>query len=415
MRLSFGAELQRRRLATGVSLTRFARTVNYSKSHLSKIENGVKLPGPELARICDSALGAGGKLAELVPARHRNASPPRHERVHGDNEWRLALDPSGAGEFDAGRPQMPMTWGPVANAAAHRYDDAVLESFRLQFDQTRRLTQTLPPAALLPLLIAPVHALRVGALSAQPPYRAPLFILASRYAELAGWMTQEAGDNDGALRWTDLAVTYAEAGGDPRLSAYALVRRANIAMHQRDAAATIALSQDVQRADCGARIRGLAAQREAQGHSLAGDYDRCRRALDRAATWLAQPGEDTGEPLLGSSTVQNLTDMTYGWCLHELGRPEEAGLRLRAQLGQTPPWAHRTRGRLGARYALTLLSAGELELGCAALRSALDNCSGLDSATIRTDLRQVARQLHRRMTHDCVRAVMPRLTEVLAS
>jgi len=55
-RLAFGTELRRRRLAAGHSLTDLANLVNYSKSHLSKIESGSKTAGVALARRCDQAL-----------------------------------------------------------------------------------------------------------------------------------------------------------------------------------------------------------------------------------------------------------------------------------------------------------------------------------------------------------------------
>jgi transcriptional regulator with XRE-family HTH domain len=419
MPLSFGAELRARRLTAGISLTRLAKSINYSKSHLSKIENGTKAPGMLLARLCDVALEADGELASIVTT----AQTPRLSRPPGKSEvddlWVMQLEPAGSGRFGMARrpgnaePLHRTSWPPASNGAQQRYTDEVLGEFRGQFDSLRRLTQSLPPAATLPLLIAGTHAMRLAAATAPAAIQARLFLLASRYAELTGWMTQEAGDDDGAVWWTDLAVEYAAAGGDRRLAAFAGVRRADIAMYQHNGPRTVELARHVQRLDCGSRIRGLAAQREAQGHAIDGDHDACRRALDRAATWLGEPDDTSAGPVLGSSTVSDPINMATGWCLHDLGRPDQAAERLVGQLERTPAWAARTRGRLGARYALALLAAGDIDRGCAALDQALNDGAGLNSATIRTDLREAAHQLNRHPTNQTARTTLPRLTNAL--
>src|SRR5262249_9162730 len=102
------------------------------------------------------------------------------------------------------------------------------------------------------------------------------------YAEYTGWMAQEAGDDVGAAWWTGRAVDLAEAGGDREMAAYALVRRALITLYQQDAVQTVELARLARPAATNPRIRSLASLREAQGHALAGDYDACFRALDRA-------------------------------------------------------------------------------------------------------------------------------------
>jgi tetratricopeptide (TPR) repeat protein/transcriptional regulator with XRE-family HTH domain len=83
MTQGFGAELRRLRRAKGVSLLVLARQVNYSKGHLSKIENGLAQPAAVLAELCDEALQTGGVLTALmqdprykVAGRSRKNSPP---------------------------------------------------------------------------------------------------------------------------------------------------------------------------------------------------------------------------------------------------------------------------------------------------------------------------------------------------
>jgi transcriptional regulator with XRE-family HTH domain len=66
---AFGDELRRLRHDAGVSLSELAGRVHYSKSHLSKVENGRARPTAVLAAMCDDEFGTGGALAALVPCR----------------------------------------------------------------------------------------------------------------------------------------------------------------------------------------------------------------------------------------------------------------------------------------------------------------------------------------------------------
>lgn len=69
---AFGRELRRLRQHAGVSLNRLAESVHYSKSYLSKVENGVKPATRDLATRCEEALGvAEGALVGLCPRRAR--------------------------------------------------------------------------------------------------------------------------------------------------------------------------------------------------------------------------------------------------------------------------------------------------------------------------------------------------------
>ena len=62
----FGAELKRRRMSVGMSLTGLAASVHFTKGYLSKVENGKVRVNRDLAKACDLALGAGGELLALV-------------------------------------------------------------------------------------------------------------------------------------------------------------------------------------------------------------------------------------------------------------------------------------------------------------------------------------------------------------
>jgi hypothetical protein len=282
------------------------------------------------------------------------------------------------------------------------------------FDMIRELGQITSPGTLLPISAANTLALQRLAETASAGTRNRLWLLAGRYAEFTGWMAQESGDDDAALEWTERAVRYAAEGGDHTLGAYALVRRAEIAMYQCLPRDTVALARHAQQLDCGNRIRGLAAQREAQGHALAGDARQCRQALDHAARLLNRAKDDGPLPVLGTSNVEDLTGLAMGFALVDLGEPGKASQLLRSQLEQTPATAHRMKARIGARYTLALVSSGAVEEGCAEVPRLLDWYSSADSATIRLDLQRVLNVVNRWPAAVHVRWVLPDLTAAVS-
>ncbi|HEY8474372.1 MAG TPA: hypothetical protein VIL37_17290 [Natronosporangium sp.] len=305
-----------------------------------------------------------------------------------------------------------MRMPPVTRARRRGSDE--LDSFRLMFTEMRRLGQFAAPASLLPMLAAQTHAVRVLAASSGPQTRTKALRLAGRFAEYTGWMAQEAGDDEGALWWTARAVDFAAAGGDRELGVYALVRRGLIALYRHDARETIAAAERAQAAQCSPRVRGLAALLEAQGHALAGSYDRCCRALDRAAKLLADAARlDDGLPVLGTTTIPDPVAMVRGWCMYDLGRPRRALAELEGELAAVPDFAQRTLARIGVRYSLALVAAGELEHSCTMIDRLIDPIVATDSATVRADLRRLAQELTRRHTRTVVKEIMPRLIGAL--
>ncbi|MBQ0979977.1 hypothetical protein KBX34_18050, partial [Micromonospora sp. M61] len=248
---------------------------------------------------------------------------------------------------------------------------------------------------------------------ARPDERSRLLILAARFAEYTGWMAQEAGDDDAAMWWTDHACDLAEAAEFHDLAAYALVRQALIMMYRHDASNTIELARLAQEQTQNPRVRGLAAQREAQGHALAGNYEECSRALDRARDFLSRPHIEEG-PIIGTSTLSDPVTLVTAWCLHDLGRPRESAELFEFALPQIPAHAHRARARYTARYSLALAAAGETERACHEVDQVLETLARANSATIQLDLRRLMQELSRAHHNLAARDVVPRLAEALS-
>ncbi|MEU7477752.1 helix-turn-helix transcriptional regulator [Lentzea sp. NPDC042327] len=380
---NFGELLRERRLAAGLSMGQLAKLVHYSKGYLSKIENGLKPPNTAFARLCDSALGTGG---ELVAAATRPQPTRRQLLVAGTMLGVGALTGTGQGPDLAVR-------------------------IRDRFEHLQGLGLRTSPT----MLLEPLKELqyKVDA-TARRDGSVALQRLAARIAEYTGWMSQEAGDEQNALWWTRHASELSRAAGDPEIACYAFVREAGLALYRQEAATTINLAQQAQWIGrAGARTLALAARREAQGHALAGDRYAAESAFERAAELMQDaPRDDRPYPVLGSSVPDPL-ELARGWSLVDLGRNAEAAELLDRQIELIPAQSRRSRTRFGARRSLAHALAGEVDEGCRTLAATLTDAEAVDSATIRTDLRQLARTLGRWHNHDAVRAVYPDLKRLV--
>ncbi|MEU6173983.1 helix-turn-helix transcriptional regulator [Streptantibioticus parmotrematis] len=409
--LDFGSELRSLRQKAGYSLTRFAGAIRYHKSYISKLERGQARPSLDLARRCDALLRTSGRLERLVEQGSSYGSS------EGDGSWpkmkRRAVLLSGAGTL--------VTAGLSDHARTTHLESAApaVDLFREELRHMRQLGQCTAPTVLLPLLAAQTRTITTLAAGCGAMTRTGLLVLAARFAEYAGWMAQEAGETRAADSWLAEAVDLAEAGGDHHLAAYAYVRRGLVTLYDGNAVQTVALAGTARRPGLPDRIRGLAAQREAQGHGLAGDERACLHALDQARELLVSAengdsGSGSDEPVLGTSNIADPASMTTGWCLYDLGRPVKAAEALDRQCPLIPATAVRCRARYGMRRALAHAAAGEIDHACTIAIELLPLLTTVSSATIRTDVRRLARELGRFRTHRAVLDLQPALARALS-
>jgi hypothetical protein len=288
-------------------------------------------------------------------------------------------------------------------------DSSPLETFSGWFHQVRALGQQIDARLVIPILTAHAHSLSVLAGRYSGSDRRRALTLVANYAEFTGWMAQEAGDVAGALWWTDQAVRYATAAGNDGMAGYAMVRRALIAMYRGDASATVDLARQAQNSRSRPRIRGLGAQREAQGHALAHRRDDCLRALDRARRLLAEDPPRGQEPIIGCAHVADLAHAAAGWSLYDLGEAAGAATALDETVRQTPPHAVRARARFAARQALALAASDQVDEACAVADGVLDDQAVLRSSTIAADLHRFGTVLRRRHTQPAAAQMLLRL------
>jgi transcriptional regulator with XRE-family HTH domain len=412
---TFAVCLRERRLAAGFSLSELSAEVHYSKSELSKIENGTRRPTTEFARRCDVILGARGELAALVPAAAAvspaRAAPADAQEAHpfadpGEFESWLREPPAAAA--------VPTPRAPGAGALTILSPAPDLVTLEATFHLVRDFGRATSPRSVLPLAVGLLHAVRSELASGGD--RGRLLRLGARVAMFTGWMAQEAGEDQAAVRWSDLAAGLAEADGDTSFVHYARVRKALIALYRGDAGQAVTLAAATRSgAGVDPGVRKLAAQREAQGYALAGDERACLAALETASSFGMSVAGGDDEPWFGSAAVPDMTELVAGWCLYDLGRLTEAEARLDFGLRRVPEEAYRARARFAVRLALAQVAGGDLDRACDTMALVLSGLLRTDSATIRTDVAAFSRQLGRWRGHPAVRELQPAITAVLLS
>jgi transcriptional regulator with XRE-family HTH domain len=473
-------------------LSELARRVHYSKSQLSRVENGERKPKPELARLCDAALGAGGELSALVPPPAAPRGPSRSTRSgEADQEPPAAAD-DGAGTLSSALCPVVLPEEDDAETARN------VTHYAVHLAALRRLAQRMAPAPVLGQVSSAVDVLTVLARAAQTPaVRRQYLELLAFYCEFAGWMAQESGKRQEAERWIGRTEAAAREAQAYDLADHTYIRRAGLALYQGEAGRVTEYAVEAGRRGVGKpRILALAALREAQGRALEGRSDLCAAALDRAGELLeaatapgagsatapgagegrraeaatapgagevrraqaatapgagearraeaaaapgagearraeaatapgagesrraeAAPGPDArvrpSVLVVGSQCTPSLGGLVGGWCLYDLGRPDEAAAMIEAGLQQLPAGATRLRALFTARLALGHAASGQLTAVVPVVDDLLKDAQGLCSHAVRSQLQLLTQLLCRRHARPGMRELHARVTAAL--
>lgn len=373
----FGVELARLRGLRGWSVRGLAERTAISEGQICNLQSGRRPPTATMAAACDAALEAGGVLIALAEkARDKRRTEP---------------------DVDV---------------------DALVASYTRMFDEFRGLGRTAAPSLVTGPMRAIAGLLAEAAPRTDPAGRPRVWLVAARYAEYLGWMAQERDRQAEALRWTDLAVRWADLGGDPTMAAYALVRRAHIAQLRGDRQAVRDLARRAaEHPAATARIRVHAARREAQGHAVLGDRDACRRALERSQAYrnadVASPVA-TGSGLRWGPRIENGTPRVIeASCLVDLGVFALAADIFAADLERAPVATadSNSRTRFAVRHATAHAGLGDVAGACTVITPALPTIESVDSATIRAELRRFLGKVHRqRSATGQQRVILERVT-----
>jgi tetratricopeptide (TPR) repeat protein len=194
--------------------------------------------------------------------------------------------------------------------------------------------------------------------------RTELLRVEARWAEFAGWLSDDGGDAQAGDYWLDRAMTISQESGDRLMTSYILMRQSQRASERRDAQRTLALAQAAQRPrTLTTAVRALGTVREAQGHALASNAAACQSKLDEAHQLVDDRRDETAhEPFdaLGTHyTTHAYISVHEAQCWTWLDQHDKAAATLARALASWPAALHRDAGLHRARLAQAYAADGE--------------------------------------------------------
>lgn len=459
--LAFGRALRSARRAAGLTQAQLGARVGYHHSLISKLESGLREPGPQLVRRLDDELAAHGALLrhldEHVPGLQVASPaalglavlslPPGVEAATPLLDlapfWPAAL-PSGG----VACPLHPGTPGPRhdrGDMAHHCPVPAASEAMQSIADLRRSATDL--PAQLDPRSVHALAGLLASlavASTADPDVqlvtstervlklvvrwaratgdaedRDALLRLAAGYAQLAGRLRMQRGQRAVAMSWLTHAMAWAEAADDVPARASLLTDVCTLVRLDDDVPSAIGYARALAAVDPRRPwIATLGHTYSARGYAWAGDLTQCRhhvlaarRTLGRLddrdlleAPWLAG---DHGVVRIESAIGGALRDLAVATGDATLARP--AAHATRRSLALLPARMRPTRLLLTVRLADIHACLGDADAAVATMEPVLDELATARRWTIDREVAGLRRRLVRWRRVPAVRHLDQRL------
>ncbi|MFJ3813928.1 hypothetical protein [Streptomyces sp. NPDC090056] len=225
------------------------------------------------------------------------------------------------------------------------------------------------------------------------PLRQEVLRVGARYAEFLGWLHQDTGRADEAMRWTRLAMEYAQELGDPMVIAYMLQRRANIATETGHAGhgAGLALAALRYASELSPRVHAVVLRQLAVSKASLGEAAESERAIEQALA-AADRGDD-GD--MAFYCTVPYVEMEAANCEVHLRRADKAVVTYERSLRHWPAVQERDRGLCLARLATASAVLEDVEGAYQAAEQALGIARRTGSARILNELYRLQPRLAR--------------------
>ncbi|MGW5122232.1 helix-turn-helix domain-containing protein [Streptomyces noursei] len=422
-----GAQMRMwRERRSGLSLAKLSTQINYHATYLGRAERGEQLPTSEVVLAYDRAVEAGGELVRI-----------RKRIEDGFNVRNTAADEAKPGSHEAkpkpsleGEPDVDRPWSgeevslPVLHEGKVIYVSVPRRAF-LGMGSAAALTMGAASSAFAapdgapPPLISDAHPIQhlkdmrrllidmdnvMGPQSAVHKATEQVHIieallkahtgrdqqelkqLRTQYAELCGWLHQDAGNFRAAQYWTDRALEWSYATGDPDLTVYVLARKSQLATDMGDAILAVDNGQaarSLARPDT--KLPAIASVYAAHGLALQQDADGANRAYDQALGSLQQRDLDPSSHW-GVWLDEAYIEVHRARSLSVVGKHHQAAAGFTKAISNLPSGFSRDRGVYLARAAMAYAGAGEPEQAASVGLEALSVGSHTQSARILTEL-----------------------------
>jgi transcriptional regulator with XRE-family HTH domain len=328
-----GRLLRELREMAGVSLGQVVRLTDYTKGHLSRVENGLRPASERLARVYASlrerpdavavpppsrrvaepwrpvALSYAGEflrartargmsqrdLAEMAGIKHVLVSRIENGHTLGPDYLAIFLDKrfglNGAllalHVAESNQESRPMEVPGVAllsRVSLARPSDvletaAVDAAVRLERLRIRRHHVGL--AAVVDEVVAEVAGLHAAAAVVSGAHARALRSVEARYAEYLSWLAEQLADLTAMRDWLAVAVQLGSESSDTAIASYAAIREAATALRSNDPETSLHHIQcALANPELPPRLRGIALHRECRARARAGDRTGFSRAMD---------------------------------------------------------------------------------------------------------------------------------------
>lgn len=369
--MTFGEKLRQLMNERHISQRKLAALVPCDNGHLSKVANGHKRPSPGLVDRLDELLDAGGQLRALRPEKRNDTIVIRRRQV-------LEMGIAGVAAGALGRIGHS---GPV--------DPELVEYFRQQLPGHYRADMWLGPHMLIPTVTAQTDLIRHLLHAADIPVRHGLLEMGVAYAELLGWLYQDAAALEQSGYWRTAALEMAHRSGNLQLVSYALTNKAMHAIDEGDTRAVIdyASAALADESRLCAKVRVLALVHLGHGHAMTGDRTSADRAFDRAEALI--PSIDDDHPWANACRrTPHYTDAQRATAYGRASDHDNAATTWDRVLGDQPTDYRRDSGVFRARQANSLAAATspDPERVVAIAQAAATACGKTGSARLRAEL-----------------------------
>ena len=266
--------------------------------------------------------------------------------------------------------------------------DSLLGYFRQQHAQHTLMDNVAGPGLVVD--IASTQADQLRTLAEHGPVDAML--LAARFQEMAGWMHQDSGSIDEALRRTDASIDLAERAHDADLAAYNTMRKSNVLTEQGDAERAVITAHRAVRiaARHAPQQEAICLRQVALSEAQLRQERQARTAIDRALELT------NSTPLVHDFSAYCTTpyvQMEGALCLLTLGQPAAAVRACTDALASWPPDRARDEALCLSRLAIAQLELRQVDAACDAALTAIERVQAAPSARTLHVLRAIARRV----------------------
>lgn len=454
----WGSELRAWRDRRGLSLAKLGELTRYNPSYLARIERGERNPPRELAEAVDRELNASGGLLRLwnridvKPNEIRHSGYVANQPDHVANTRQVLVpSPDFAAESEEAGVTVPcrtqdggiifvtlprrtflggLGLGAMAAVPAGPFASAqskTLGSPRAitppglkpaeHFRQMRRILidndNLLGPLRAIPAVESQIEAIRQLRFGYRGADASELLYIQTQFAELCGWLYQDAGNFRSAQYWTDRALEWSYATGVPDLTTFILGRKSQLAGDMRDGLTAIDLANAAaNQARPDTRLGAIAATNGAYGYALTGDSGNANKMLDLAHDLITKDMDPAFS--WGSWMDDAYIEIHRARSLLTVGNHADAAEGFRVALEHLPASRHRDRGVYLARESLAYAGAREPEQAGSAGLQALGIAEATGSARIITELAKLDGQLKRWHSVPAVNEFRESFDELLA-